>query len=88
MNSNYDSILSRRSIRKYKPEMPEKEDLQKVIEAGLYAASGRNGQSSIVAAVTNLELRNRLSKLNGKLGGWPDDTEAKPRRGGCVLWAE
>lgn len=70
MNSNYDSLLTRRSIRKYKPELPPKADLEKIIEAGLYAASGHGLQSSIVVAITDKKLRNRLSEMNRVIGGW------------------
>ncbi len=37
--------------------MPKSEDIDGVIEAGLYAASGRGKQSPIILAVTNKELR-------------------------------
>ena len=67
-----EAIKSRRSIRKYKDAMPEHEDIEKVIEAGLYAASGKNLQSSIIVAVTNRELRDRLSEMNRKIGGWDE----------------
>ena len=70
MNSNYDSLLTRRSIRKYKPELPPKADLEKIIEAGLYAASGHGLQSSIVVAITDKTLRDRLSEMNRAIGGW------------------
>ena len=72
MNSNYDSLLTRRSIRKYKPELPPKADLEKIIEAGLYAASGHGLQSSIVVAITDKKLRDRLSEMNRVIGGWKE----------------
>ena len=72
MNSNYDSLLTRRSIRKYKPELPPKADLEKIIEAGLYAASGHGLQSSIVVAITDPKLRDRLSEMNRVIGGWKE----------------
>ena len=72
MNSNYDSLLARRSIRTYKPELPPKADLEKIIEAGLYAASGHGLQSSIVVAITDPKLRDRLSEMNRVIGGWKE----------------
>ena len=72
MNSNYDSLLTRRSIRKYKPELPPKADLEKIIQAGLYAASGHGMQSSIVVAITDRKLRDRLSEMNRVIGGWKE----------------
>ena len=35
MNDVLDQIKSRRSVRKYKAEMPSKEVIEKIIEAGL-----------------------------------------------------
>lgn len=46
MNDIIKSMEERRSIRKFKEEMPAKEDLQQIIEAGLYAASGMGKQSA------------------------------------------
>lgn len=70
MNPVLDAIKTRRSIRKFKPEMPEKEDLEQIIEAGLYAASGKGLQSSMVVAITDKALRDRLMEMNRKIGGW------------------
>ena len=39
MNEIIKAMEERRSIRKFKPDMPTKEDLEQIIEAGLYAAS-------------------------------------------------
>ena len=50
----------------------ESELIDQIIEAGLYAASGRNHQGSIILAVTNKELRDRLSVLNQQIGGFPE----------------
>lgn len=72
MNPILDEIKARRSIRKFTSDMPEREDLEKIIEAGLYAASGMGKQSPIIVAVTNKELRDRLSEMNRKIGGWPE----------------
>lgn len=67
-----DEIKARRSIRKYRPELPQKQDLEKIIEAGLYAASGHGMQSSIIVAVTDRGLRDRLMEMNRKIGGWQE----------------
>ena len=70
MNEIISTIKGRRSIRKFKPDIPAKEDIRQIIEAGLYAASGKGKQSAITIAVTNRELRDRLSSDNCKIGGW------------------
>ena len=72
MNPILDEINARRSIRKFKPELPDQEDLEKIVEAGLYAASGMGKQSPIIVAVTNKALRDRLSEMNRKIGGWSE----------------
>ena len=72
MNDIIKSMEERRSIRKFKAEMPAKEDLQQIIEAGLYAASGMGKQSAMVIAVTKKELRDQISEDNRKIGGWQE----------------
>ena len=69
MNQTINDILSRRSCKAYRDEMPTKEQLDTVIEAGLYAASGRNMQGAIMLCVTDKVLRDRLSKLNADVMG-------------------
>ncbi len=66
-------IETRRSIRKYKPDMIPKEDIDRMIRAGTYAASGRGAQCPIIIAVTNREVRDRLSRLNAQIMGSSGD---------------
>ena len=72
MNEIIKAMEERRSIRKFKPDMPTKEDLEQIIEAGLYAANGMGKQATITIAVTNKKLRDRLSAINAKIGGWKE----------------
>ena len=58
------AMLTRKSIKKYKPDPVSKELIDKVIEAGLNAPSGLNKQAPIILAVTNKKIRDKLSKLN------------------------
>ena len=71
MNEVLKAIKERRSIRKFKPEMPPKAEIESVIEAGLYAASARGRQSPVIIAVTNRQLRDRIADDNRAIGGWP-----------------
>ena len=64
------ALESRVSVRKYLPEMPSKADLETIIRAGLYAASGKNMQSAIIVAITDRKLRDRLMEMNRIIGGW------------------
>lgn len=66
-------IKERRSIRKFKSNMVPKDLINEVIEAGIYAASGRGKQASLVIAVTNKELRDRIVAENCKIGGWEEN---------------
>lgn len=70
MNEVLQAIKTRRSIRKFKPDMPRREDIDQIIEAGLYAASGMGRQSSIIVAVTDKALRDKLAADNARIGGW------------------
>lgn len=82
MKSCMEIILTRRSVKKYKSDMPKREDIDKIIEAGLAAASGRNLQASVIVAVTNKEIRDRLSRDNAAVM----DAGADPFYGApCVL---
>ena len=72
MNETMHARLTRRSARKYTPETPQREALEQIIEAGLYAASGKGGQSSIILAVTDKALRDQMMEMNRKVGGWAE----------------
>ena len=66
-------IQTRRSIRKFKPDMVPKDIIDKITAAGTYAPTGMNRQSPIIIAVTNKEVRDRLSKLNAEIMGTDSD---------------
>ena len=73
MSDVLETIKSRRSIRKYKSDMVPQDKLGKIIEAGTYAATGMGKQSPIIIAVTNKELRDKLSAMNAKVMGVNSD---------------
>ena len=73
MSDVLETIKNRRSIRKYKSDMIPKDKLEKIIEAGTYAATGMGKQSPIIIAVTNKELRDKLSAMNAKIMGVNSD---------------
>lgn len=72
MNEVIKAMLERRSIRKFKPELPKKEDLEQIIETGLYAASAQGKQATMILAVTNKELRDKISRDNAAIWGKGD----------------
>ena len=67
MNETLNTLKTRRSIRNFKSEMIPENILNQIIEAGTYAASGKNRQSAIIIAVTNQSLREQLVKENAKI---------------------
>lgn len=71
-NSVLEALKTRRSIRRFKPEIPEQELIDKIIEAGVWAPTGKGLQSPLIVEVTNKEVRDYLSKLNAKVLGTPD----------------
>ncbi len=73
MNEVLKAMKERRSYRKFKPDMLPREVIDQIIEAGLYAASGRNGQDAIIVAVTDKEARDRLSAANAAVMGAAND---------------
>jgi len=61
MNETLKSILTRRSIRNYKPEQIKDEELQAILEAGKFAPSAMNQQSWHFTVVQNKDM---LKKIN------------------------
>ena len=73
MSEVINNMKTRRSIRKYKPDMIPDDVLNRIIEAGTYAATGMGKQSPIIIAVTNKEIRDRFSKMNAEIMGVDSD---------------
>ena len=86
MNEIIKAMKERRSIRKFKSDMVSKDDINKIIEAGLYAANGMGRQAVITVAVTNKQLRDKISEDNRKIGGW--DKGFDPFYGAPVIISE
>ncbi len=72
MSNVLEQMKTRRSIRKYKPDMVPQEILDQIIEAGIYAASGKNRQTTIIIQVTDKKLRDEIAKMNCEIGGWEE----------------
>ena len=60
-------MKARRSCRAFSSQMPERELIEKVCEAGTWAPTGHGKQSPIIVAITNKTLRDRLSAMNGRI---------------------
>ena len=73
MNNTINDIMTRRSIRKYKPEQISREELDTVLQAGICAPTGMNRQSPLVIAVQNKAVRDQLSRMNAAVMGTDSD---------------
>ncbi len=67
MNDTIKTLLSRRSIRKFRPEQIKEEELNAILEAGMYAPSGANQQSALFVVVQDKETRKKISTMNAAI---------------------
>ena len=67
------NLLTRRSVRSYKPDPIPEDILEKIIEAGTYAPTAMGRQSPIIIAVTDKAMRDMLSKMNAAVNGSDKD---------------
>ena len=73
MNESIKNMIERRSVRGYKPDMIPNEDLDLILEAGTYAATGMGMQSPVIVAVRDKDTRDQLSKMNAAVMGTDTD---------------
>ena len=64
MNEVIKNILERHSTRSYKSDMPPKELIEEIVNAGLYAPSGMNRQETVIVAITDKKVRDELARDN------------------------
>lgn len=69
MNETLQSLKKRRSIRKYKPDQIRDDELNAILEAGMYAPSAANQQSATMVVVQQPALRAKLTKMNAAVIG-------------------
>jgi nitroreductase len=66
----YEAIYKRRSHRRYRPDMPSREALKRIIDAGLWAPSGMNTQCwdvTVLAGKARDELVGLIDRSLGQL---------------------
>ena len=73
MSTTMQDLLTRRSVRSYTDQIPPKEVIEEICQAGTYAPTGMNRQAPIILAVTNREVRDKLSRLNAAVFGMDND---------------
>lgn len=64
-------MITRRSIRGFKPDVPPQDLIDEVIKAGTYAPSGRGAQATKIVCITRKDVRDRLSAMNAEIMGAP-----------------
>ena len=69
MNEALRVLKERRSCRSYKPDPIPGDVMDRILEAGTYAATGMGKQSPIMIAVTDKGTRDRLSRMNAAVMG-------------------
>ena len=72
-NETLRTLRERRSVRKYKKEQVSEEQLQAILEAGTYAATGMGAQSPLILVVQDPEMIQQLSRMNAAAMGTDSD---------------
>ena len=62
-NPVIETIMARRSIRKYKPEAVEREKMQTILDCGIHAPNGMNKQSWEVRVVDNQDFIDGMTEI-------------------------
>lgn len=68
-----DMLLTRRSVRAYKPDPVPTALLEEVLRAGTYAPTGGGRQSPVLVAITDRAARDEISRLNAAVMGKDTD---------------
>ena len=69
MTQTVKDMIERRSIRAYKEEQVKEEQLQEILEAGKYAASGMGRQPVKMVVIQDKATIAQLSTMNAKIMG-------------------
>ncbi len=69
MKETLQDLKTRRSCRKFKAEQIREEDLNAILEAGMYAPTGRNLQSPVIVVLQDPDTIQAVSRLNAEAGG-------------------
>ena len=76
-NQVIETIMSRRSIRKYKQQPVEQEKLQQILDCGINAPNGQNKQSWEIRVVNTAEYISELDSLNRSLAKGMDASKIR-----------
>lgn len=73
MNEALNDLITRTSVKSYKPDMPPQDVIDRIVEAGTHAPTGMNRQSPIIIEVIDKAARDMLSELNAAVMGGKGD---------------
>lgn len=71
MNETLRVLKDRRSIRRFQSRQLAEKDLAAILEAGTWAASGRNMQSAVMVVVQDPQVIDHMRELNANIMGNP-----------------
>lgn len=75
MNEVLKAIRERRSVRRYKKEQITDAELNAILEAGTWAATGGGRQAAVMVVLQDPETIGYLSKLNAEIWGTPNNPD-------------
>lgn len=84
-NETIATIMERRSIRKYKPEVVARETLEKIMECGINAPNGQNKQSWEVRVVDNPAVMDEIKVVMAEAYGEKAEMAVGCFRGAPVM---
>lgn len=64
MNDMINMMVTRRTIRRYKPDQILEQELSAILDAGLHAPNAGGGQSAIIVVSQNADINNELGAIN------------------------
>lgn len=82
MKETIQDLVTRRAVRKFKPDQVPKDVLEQILTAGMYAPTGMGMQSPLMVVVQDPETLDQLRRMNGAVMGNPD---ANPFYGAPML---
>ena len=72
MNETLKTLRARRSVRKYQPKQISDGELNAILEAGLWAASGHGWQTPVMVVIQDAGTLEKLENANAAIQGNPD----------------
>ncbi|SHJ56282.1 nitroreductase [Parasporobacterium paucivorans] len=69
MNETLKNLRERRCVRSYKNEQIKEEELEQILEAGMYAPCGMGAQSPVMVVIQNKDLIRKISQMNALVMG-------------------